>query len=469
MLERFGYRLSHSLLIWDLILTLLCLHATTYLRYHIDLGKDIPWYGVQLPWPLYLAVGIVWLLIFLLLTPQQAIFRTSLIEAIGRLLGSVSLSSLVFAGVLYLSFRNVSRLQFIYFVVIDLLMLLILHLVVRSYLNTHHHNGHRRRVLIVGDAATGQQLAQEFMRRPWAGLQVVGYTSDAADEVISDERMPYMGTVDDTPVIIADHQIDEIIFALPAQQQKRVTQMSLELQKYPVMVHMVPGVLDLAFARTPVSALGGIPLISLRESALSETQRIFKRISDIVGSLVLLVLLSPLMLLIALLIKLESPGPIFFRQERVGEHRRRFKMIKFRSMYQDAEKRWHEVAKRDTNGKLLHKHGNDPRITSIGKHLRRTSLDELPQLFNVLRGEMSLVGPRPEMPYITAEYEPWQWQRFRVPAGITGWWQVNGRSDKPMHLHTEDDLYYIQNYSFWLDLRILLKTIVVVLRGQGAY
>jgi lipopolysaccharide/colanic/teichoic acid biosynthesis glycosyltransferase len=138
-------------------------------------------------------------------------------------------------------------------------------------------------------------------------------------------------------------------------------------------------------------------------------------------------------------------------------------------MYQDAEQRWLEVARRDADGRLVHKTNDDPRVTRIGRKLRRTSLDELPQLINVLRSEMSLVGPRPEMPYIALEYEPWQWQRFRVPPGITGWWQVNGRSDKPMHLHTEDDLYYIQNYSFWLDLRILLKTIIVVLHGHGAY
>jgi len=127
------------------------------------------------------------------------------------------------------------------------------------------------------------------------------------------------------------------------------------------------------------------------------------------------------------------------------------------------------VALRDEGVRLIHKIEDDPRVTQVGRKLRRTSLDELPQLINVFRGEMSLVGPRPEMPYVTAEYEPWQWQRFRVPPGITGWWQVNGRSDKPMHLHTEDDLYYIQNYSFWLDLRILLKTVLVVWQGHGAY
>ncbi|NTW01112.1 MAG: exopolysaccharide biosynthesis polyprenyl glycosylphosphotransferase, partial [Oscillochloris sp.] len=261
----------------------------------------------------------------------------------------------------------------------------------------------------------------------------------------------------------------EVIFALPAQQHNRIVQLSLALLQQPVMVHMMPGVLDLTFARTPVETVGGIPLISLRESALTESQRILKRLFDIGASLILLFMLLPLMLLIGILIRIESKGPIFFLQERIGEQGRRFRMVKFRSMYQDAERRWQEVAHRDEQGNLVHKSSDDPRVTRVGRKLRRTSLDELPQLINVLLGQMSLVGPRPEMPYIAAEYEPWQWQRFRVPPGITGWWQVNGRSDKPMHLHTEDDLYYIQNYSFWLDLRILLKTVTVVFQGHGAY
>jgi exopolysaccharide biosynthesis polyprenyl glycosylphosphotransferase len=232
---------------------------------------------------------------------------------------------------------------------------------------------------------------------------------------------------------------------------------------------MAPDVIDLAFARTPVQVLGGVPVISLRESALTEPQRVLKRVFDILASALLLLLFAPVIGLIALAIKLESPGPVFFTQERIGEHGQRFMMIKFRSMYHDSDQRWNEVARRDAEGRLLHKSSDDPRITRVGRKLRRTSLDELPQFLNVLRGEMSLVGPRPEVPYIAAEYEAWQWQRFRVPPGMTGWWQVNGRSDRPMHLHTEDDLYYIQNYSFWLDLRILFKTVGVVVRGHGAY
>jgi lipopolysaccharide/colanic/teichoic acid biosynthesis glycosyltransferase len=173
--------------------------------------------------------------------------------------------------------------------------------------------------------------------------------------------------------------------------------------------------------------------------------------------------------MIALAIKLDTPGPAIFIQHRVGENGRLFWMYKFRSMVKDADQRLAEVIRHDVDGNLIHKTPNDPRVTRVGRFLRRTSFDELPNLFNVIRGEMSLVGPRPELPILVEQYEPWQCKRFAVPQGITGWWQVNGRSDKPMHLHTEDDIYYVQHYSLILDIKILLKTIWVALRGKGAY
>ena len=147
-----------------------------------------------------------------------------------------------------------------------------------------------------------------------------------------------------------------------------------------------------------------------------------------------------------------------------------FEMIKFRSMVKDADRLRDLVEKYDEEGCLIqNKSADDPRITRVGRFLRRTSLDEIPQLFNVLRGDMCLVGPRPELPYLVDQYELWQRKRFAVPQGMTGWWQINGRSDKPMHLHTEEDLYYVQHYSMWLDLQILFKTVWTVLRGKGAY
>jgi len=196
---------------------------------------------------------------------------------------------------------------------------------------------------------------------------------------------------------------------------------------------------------------------------------VVKRLFDLVLSLVLLVLLGPWLLLVAVMIRLDSPGPALFRQQRVGENGRLFTMYKFRTMCVDAEQRLNEVLQETPDGLSFNKRPDDPRVTRLGRFLRRASVDELPQLLNVLRGDMSMVGPRPELPLLVQHYENWQRQRFAVPPGMTGWWQVSGRSERAMHMHTEDDLYYIRNYSLLLDLRILWRTIGVVLRGRGAY
>jgi exopolysaccharide biosynthesis polyprenyl glycosylphosphotransferase len=211
-----------------------------------------------------------------------------------------------------------------------------------------------------------------------------------------------------------------------------------------------------------VEEYAGVSMLDLRAPAISDYQRMTKRGFDIFVSILLLPLLIPVMVLISLLIKIFDPGPILFNKVRAGENGARFTMFKFRTMVVGADK-----MKSPTDAD--HKQASDPRITAVGRLLRKTSLDELPQIFNVLKGEMSLVGPRPELLELVEKYESWQRTRFAVPPGITGWWQVNGRSDRPMHLHTEDDLYYIKHYSIWLDLQILVRTAWVVIVGRGAY
>jgi exopolysaccharide biosynthesis polyprenyl glycosylphosphotransferase len=210
-------------------------------------------------------------------------------------------------------------------------------------------------------------------------------------------------------------------------------------------------------------------IVPLHASALSRRQRLVKRIFDLGVTLLTLPVSLVIMGAIAVAIRLEGPGPILFRQNRVGERGEIFELLKFRTMILHAEEFRHLVEHYDDSGNLIHKSEHDPRVTRVGHYLRKTSLDELPQLFNVLQGKMSIVGPRPELPYLVDRYEPWQRKRFSVPPGLTCWWQVNGRSNRPMHLHTEDDLYYVENYSFSLDLKILFKTVAVVLRGKGAY
>lgn len=204
-------------------------------------------------------------------------------------------------------------------------------------------------------------------------------------------------------------------------------------------------------------------------SALSQRQRIVKRALDLVVTLPLFVLLLPVLLVLAVAVYLESEGPILVRQTRIGERGTLFAMLKFRTMYRDSEKRARQVKIGFPDRRKAFKTREDPRVTRVGRFLRRTSLDELPQLLNVLVGHMSLVGPRPELFSIAMEYESWQWGRWSVPQGLTGLWQIRGRSNRPTKVKCLDDLEYVRDYSFWLDIKILLRTILPVVRGSGAY
>jgi exopolysaccharide biosynthesis polyprenyl glycosylphosphotransferase len=236
-----------------------------------------------------------------------------------------------------------------------------------------------------------------------------------------------------------------------------------------LQMRVVPDYFSLSLYQATVEDFAGVPMINLRDPALNDVQRLIKRVFDLLIGGSIMVFILPILSLVALAIKLDSDGPVIFRQQRVGENGRLFGMYKFRSMIVGAETLQEQLTTRDEHGNIIYKRENDPRITRMGRIIRRTSLDELPQLINVLKGDMSLVGPRPELPMMIGQYEPWQHKRFVVPQGMTGWWQINGRANKPLHLHTEDDIYYIQHYSLLMDIYILLKTPWVVLRGIGAY
>jgi len=234
-----------------------------------------------------------------------------------------------------------------------------------------------------------------------------------------------------------------------------------------------------AGAKLDASHIQALYFLSLAQPQVTRERRLYrwvKSLADRVFAAALLIMLAPAMLLIAIAVKITSPGPALLVQERVGKGGRVFSFFKFRSMYNHTDHAADQAFARDyINGRHkpisggVFKPANDKRVTPLGRVLRKTSLDELPQIWNVLKGEMSLVGPRPEQPALVEKYAPWQRKRFTVPQGITGWWQVHERSDKPMHLHTEEDLYYVQNYSIWLDFQILLMTLIAVLRGKGAY
>ncbi|MBC8160533.1 MAG: sugar transferase [Roseiflexaceae bacterium] len=453
-------------------LTELMLLLAMTLRKALPLGRILEPGADYIPPALFGLVGVIWLF-FLVIFAAPRLFRTgALIDGLWQIVTAVALAALTFAGIMYLSFRDVSRLYFIYFVVLDLLALLAFFVVMRLLIRRQAQQpSAQRRVLIAGTGASAAGLVRALSRQ-WSGRSpVVGMlASDPRIVGTEIEGAPVVGTLDGALDQINTSAIDEIVIALSLDEHPDAVRLVRQLQSTPVHIRLVPDFLDFAVMSASVEYLEGLPVVGLRVPAISEEQRVAKRLFDILVSGMLLLLLSPLLLVAALIIRRTSTGPALYRSDRIGEHGTTFKMYKFRTMVKDADLLFNTVSLRRPDGKLEFKQPGDPRVTRIGRWLRRTSLDELPQLLNVLKGDMSLVGPRPELPIIVREeYEPWQWSRFTVPQGMTGWWQINRRGFAHQHLCTADDLYYIQNYSLMLDIKILLRTIFVVLRGEGAY
>jgi exopolysaccharide biosynthesis polyprenyl glycosylphosphotransferase len=323
------------------------------------------------------------------------------------------------------------------------------------------------RVLIAGAGELGQRVGSMIQENSWSGLHCVGFLDD--DPSKRSDNIVNLGGLESLRRIVLDYRIDDVVIALPQRAYGKVNRIVLDLHDLPVNVRVVPDYFSLTLYRASVDDFGGLPMINLRDPALNDVQRLMKRAFDLIIGGITFLLFLPVFAAVALVIRLDSPGPILFKQKRIGENGRPFTMYKYRSMIEGAEEIQGQFNVESDDGVIIFKKADDPRITKFGKFIRRTSLDEIPQLFNVLKGDMSLVGPRPELPWLVENYKPWQSKRFAVPQGITGWWQINGRSENPLHLHTEDDLYYVQNYSLWLDVYILLKTFLVVLRGKGAF
>lgn len=388
----------------------------------------------------------------------------------GRAIWGATVGTALMAGLLYLSYRELSRLQFLYFFVVGVGLLLGLRAVLRiSYRAAGRARpGGRSRILIIGAGELGNRVADVLLDHSRWGYEPIGFLGDPdAEDHREHSELPILGRLDDLRSIAGLKKVHEVWVALPVEARARLEAVISALASLPVRVKVVPDYSSLALVRANAEMLSGIPIIGLRDPLIEGIPRLVKRGFDLLATVLLLIPALPIMGLIAVAIRLGSPGPPTLKQRRVGENGRIFEMFKFRTMVADAEDDPQSNAAELQE--ITHKMRDDPRVTKVGRFLRRYSLDELPQLFNVLRGDMSLVGPRPEMPWLVERYEPWQRKRFAVPQGLTGWWQINGRSDKPMHLNTEDDLYYVYNYSLWLDIQILVRTPWEVLRGRGAF
>jgi len=338
----------------------------------------------------------------------------------------------------------------------------------------HHRRaagGWSHRVLVVGDTDNIDQLANVFARDYAFGYAIVGgCTAIVTEDETIDGGVPLLGPLTGAVEAARNARCDTMaITASPGITAATLRHLSWELEGTGVSLVVAPALTDVAGPRISIHPVAGLPLLHVDEPQLGAVHRTVKRVLDIAICGIGLLVLAPVWAVLALAVKLGSPGPVLFRQTRVGRDGREFVAYKFRSMHVDAERRLGELRDRNDAAGLLFKMRDDPRVTGVGRWLRRYSLDELPQIWNVLRGDMSLVGPRPPLPREVEAYEYDVRRRLLVKPGITGLWQVSGRSDLSWEDSVRLDLYYVENWSPVLDLVILARTFFAVVRGRGAY
>jgi exopolysaccharide biosynthesis polyprenyl glycosylphosphotransferase len=470
MLRRFSVNFALFSMTVDGLSVLSSLHLATVLRPWLNQFSWIePIPGpVVIPVALYLVFPLIWVVIYSAFSIYDGRKYLRAMDEFSMLSFAMLIASISAAGILYFSYRDVSRAMFLTFILLVYMICLSWRILARIYFRAQKHSPERtRHVLVVGAGTLGQKVKTQLLESEMPRLSFAGFVDDNSARLIEDRML--LGSAREIRELLVRHQVTDVVIALPHSEYHQMSEIVQRMEDMPVQVWVALGFFDLALYNTTIEDFAGIPMLDLRASAIDDYQRMIKRAFDITFGLVALILSLPLMVMSALIVFFEDGLPILYRPKRVGENGRLFEMLKFRTMLKDAEQLQSQVEKRDADGNVIHKSREDPRITRAGRFLRRFSLDELPQFINVVRGDMSLVGPRPEMPYLVEKYQPWQRKRFAIPPGITGWWQVNGRSDKPMHLHTEDDLYYIAHYSLWLDILILMRTIWVIFIGKGAY
>jgi exopolysaccharide biosynthesis polyprenyl glycosylphosphotransferase len=348
--------------------------------------------------------------------------------------------------------------------------------IIRTWLRRiRQHGKDLRNMLLVGSNRRTLEFARRIQSQPELGCRLIGFADQewAGTAELQNHGLSRLCDLDGLRIFLRRSVVDEVVLTVPLRSfHDLASSVATMCQEQGIMVRVLPDLFDLKQGPVQTEEFHGAPLITHSGGIADGWPSAMKRALDFTLSLVLLIALAPLLIVAMILIRLSSPGPIFFVQKRVGLNKRVFGIFKFRTMVMDAESKLGELEHLNEVSGPVFKIKNDPRITAFGKLLRKTSIDELPQLFNVLRGDMSLVGPRPlqlrDYELFTEDGEDWQRCRFSVRPGITCLWQVSGRSSLPFHKWMELDLQYVRNWSLWLDLQILAKTIPAVLRGSGA-
>jgi Undecaprenyl-phosphate glucose phosphotransferase len=468
MFKQHARLLNTALASGDLVITGLSFVAAIWLRFYSGLiptlnTPKIEHYGVVLGFVLPLWLSLFWFFKLYASRRNEAILADAKPLSMSIALGVVAISAFTFF------YREISfsRLAFLFFGILNFCLLFTERIILRISLRYMRRRGYNlKQLLIVGAGDLGLRVAQTVQKHPEMGYQIIGFVDDYLSNGVykKDFGLEVIGKTSETAQLAEHYDVDKVIIALPFQAIRKISNIVQLCEREGIATDIVPDFFKFIQPRTRVENFAGLPLVSVRSTPVdSSAYRVGKRIFDIVFSGLVLLLGAPLLLLIALSIKLTSRGPIFFTQERIGAKRRPFRMLKFRTMKVGAEKF-------DRQAGLGIR--NDPRVTKLGQLLRRWSLDELPQFWNVLRGDMSVVGPRPERTYHAQQFKnkiPNYMIRHQVKTGITGWAQVNGwRGDTSIAKRVEHDLYYIENWSFGFDLKIILMTIFRGLMNNNA-
>lgn len=414
----------------------------------------------------------IWIVTLNMLGVYQSIRTRSFFDIIWILFKSTIYTTFIVATFVFtLKVEYVSRVLFAFFAFFTFSLLAIEKWLLLSVIRYIRRKGYNyKRLLIVGSGKRAQNFIKVVEKHPEWGFKIGGIVDDEKGK-INQKVMNYdiIGTLDDIANILHRRAIDEVVFVVPRSWLNKIQNSIAICELEGVKARLAVDLFDLEIAHATQTELEGIPLMTFEPVVGHEGQLFIKRTLDILFSAVFIVVLAPVFLVVALLIKLTSKGPVFFVQRRVGRNGRRFILYKFRTMYYGSHKKLAELEKLNELSGPVFKIKNDPRITPAGRLLRKFSIDELPQLFNIFMGHMSLVGPRPPLPREVRKYEPWQRRRLSMHPGLTCLWQVSGRNKIAFEEWIKLDLQYIDNWSLWLDFKIILKTIPVVFFGIGAH
>jgi len=466
-----------SLILSDIVLINLAFALAYWIRYELQWIRAVD-EANYVPYVEYLPVSLLLTAVLLIAYKLDGVYefprgRSWLAESYRIVRGTTTGIIIMVVGLFFYRPYFFSRLIFIYAFVLIIFFLSFARLVKNLILAQLRERGIGvRRALIVGAGEVGRMVMRTIVAQPELGYHIVGFIDDDPEKGNSEiGRFKGLGSVDNLRNLLQseEHNVEEVLITLPWMYHRKIISIMAQCERQNITARLVPDIFQMSLSRVEIEDLNGIPLIGIREIAFSRWGLVLKRAIDVVASSLGLVALSPLLSLVALAIKLDSPGPVLFRQVRVGKNGKHFVLYKFRSMHEGAEQEQEKLAELNEATGPLFKIRDDPRLTRVGRIIRRMSIDELPQLYNVLRGEMSLVGPRPPIPKEVEAYQDWHKKRLEISPGLTGLWQVSGRSDLTFDEMVLLDIYYIENWSPALDTIITLRTIPRVLFGNGAY